>query len=250
MLLTFKQFIKLNENVEHPMLDVDGEMKHVNNSEGKRIHPTDDGIRNFHRWFKDSKTVDEHGRPLVMYRGQSKEYSDEHDSTNPIWVTPHKEYAHLYTDNDGSEDSNQNMMKVYAKSKNPINLGFRSLHTDVKFKDVSDRAKDNILNDYNDSKISKESALEAIKHLQAGVDHHKDIFSPVQHFQDKSTHLHNALKTAGYDSLSATEGDDKYSGKSPKYNTYGILHKNNIKSAIGNSGNFSKDKDSITEDNK
>ena len=59
----------VNESVEHPMIDVDGAQKHRHNSLGQPIHHTDEGIRNFHRWFGDSKTVDEHGRPLVVYHG-------------------------------------------------------------------------------------------------------------------------------------------------------------------------------------
>src|SRR5574343_280268 len=59
----------LNESTEHPMIDVDGEMKHRHNANGIPIHHTDEGIRNFHRWFGDSKTVDEHGRPHVFFHG-------------------------------------------------------------------------------------------------------------------------------------------------------------------------------------
>ena len=41
----------------------------VTNSNGKRIHPTDAGVRAFWRWFGDSAVVDDRGRPLVMYHG-------------------------------------------------------------------------------------------------------------------------------------------------------------------------------------
>lgn len=58
----------VNESVEHPMIDVDGEQKHRHNSMGQPIHHTDEGIKNFHRWFGDSKAVDNHGRPNVYYR--------------------------------------------------------------------------------------------------------------------------------------------------------------------------------------
>ena len=60
---------RIDESVQHPMIDVDGQMKHRHNSLGQPIHHTDEGIKNFHRWFGDSKTVDEHGRPLVVYHG-------------------------------------------------------------------------------------------------------------------------------------------------------------------------------------
>ena len=57
----------LNESIEHPMIEVDGVMKHRHNSLGQPIHPTDEGIKNFHRWFGDDENLDEHGRPKVLY---------------------------------------------------------------------------------------------------------------------------------------------------------------------------------------
>lgn len=64
----------LNESAEHPMIDVDGEMKHRHNSNGVPIHHSDEGIRNFHRWFDGSHAVDEHGRPLVVYHGSDNDF--------------------------------------------------------------------------------------------------------------------------------------------------------------------------------
>ena len=46
---------------------VDGVERTVFNSEGRPIHPTVEGVRNFWRWFGDSKVVDAEGRPLVVY---------------------------------------------------------------------------------------------------------------------------------------------------------------------------------------
>ncbi|MBK8168264.1 MAG: hypothetical protein IPK64_20135, partial [bacterium] len=48
---------------------VDGVARPRTDSAGKSIHPTDGGIRNFWRWFGDSKVVDRQGRPLVVYHG-------------------------------------------------------------------------------------------------------------------------------------------------------------------------------------
>lgn len=64
--------IILTESLGHPMIDVDGVMKHRHNSEGKLIHPHDEGIHNFHKWFGDSKAVDDKGRPQVLYHGTYK----------------------------------------------------------------------------------------------------------------------------------------------------------------------------------
>lgn len=50
-------------------IDVDGVMRPTLNSNGLRIAQTEDGIRNFWRWFGDSNVVDSKGRPLVVYHG-------------------------------------------------------------------------------------------------------------------------------------------------------------------------------------
>lgn len=97
----------LKESEDHPMIDVDGEMKHVNNSEGTPIHHTHEGIRNFHRWFGDSKMVDEHGRPQVFHHGSAKEDIDSFDVEKSgsvqysdwgkgVYFTPHKSQAIRY----------------------------------------------------------------------------------------------------------------------------------------------------------
>lgn len=62
--------------MQHPMIDADGVLKHRHNSLGQPIHHTDDGIRNFHKWFGDSTITDDHGRPKVMYHGTSSDVSE------------------------------------------------------------------------------------------------------------------------------------------------------------------------------
>jgi HAMP domain-containing protein len=50
-------------------ITIDGVERPRMNSNGKPIHDTDEGIRNFWRWFGSSRVVDEQGRPLVVYHG-------------------------------------------------------------------------------------------------------------------------------------------------------------------------------------
>jgi len=50
-------------------IDVDGVSRPTTNSTGQPIHPTAEGVRNFWRWFGESKVVDAKGRPLVVYHG-------------------------------------------------------------------------------------------------------------------------------------------------------------------------------------
>jgi hypothetical protein len=56
-------------------ITINGKQRSTKNSEGKLIHPTEEGIRNFYKWFGDSKVVDNKGNPLVVYHG-SKEIKD------------------------------------------------------------------------------------------------------------------------------------------------------------------------------
>lgn len=50
-------------------ITIDGVERPTRNSKGQYIHPTEEGIRNFWKWFGDSKAVDAEGRPLVVYHG-------------------------------------------------------------------------------------------------------------------------------------------------------------------------------------
>lgn len=54
-------------------LNIDGKDRPTTNSNGQPIHPTEEGVRNFWRWFSDSKVVDADGRPLVVYHGTASD---------------------------------------------------------------------------------------------------------------------------------------------------------------------------------
>lgn len=55
-------------------IEVDGIQRPRTNSKGQQIHPTEEGIRNFWRWFGSSKVVDADGRPLVVYHGTGSDF--------------------------------------------------------------------------------------------------------------------------------------------------------------------------------
>lgn len=54
-------------------ININGTERLTTNSEGKPIYPTEEGVRSFWKWFGDSKVVDDQGRPLVVYHGTSKD---------------------------------------------------------------------------------------------------------------------------------------------------------------------------------
>lgn len=50
-------------------INIDGKERTVYNSNGDHIAQSEPALRNFYKWFGDSKVVDEQGRPLVVYHG-------------------------------------------------------------------------------------------------------------------------------------------------------------------------------------
>jgi hypothetical protein len=66
----------LRSNDTPDTIEVDGVQRPIVNSNGQQIHPTEEGIRNFWKWFGDSKVVDRQGRPLVVYHGTPFDFDD------------------------------------------------------------------------------------------------------------------------------------------------------------------------------
>ncbi len=134
--------ITLTESLGHPMIDVDGELKHRYNSEGKLIHPHDEGIHNFHKWFGDSKAVDDKGRPQVLYHGTTSDipaFDKEHigknfglDSHGFFFTSsPHKAARYADTNSqwalatgkvDAPPKEGSNITPVHVSIKNPLTL--------------------------------------------------------------------------------------------------------------------------------
>lgn len=121
--------------VYHGTIDVDGVQRQRMNSEGRPIHPSEDGIRNFWRWFGDSKVVDAEGRPLVVYHGTAKDFT-EFDLSRTGESTGNTGFygAGAYFSQDGedaggyalwarrSEDDAANVISVYLALQNPLYL--------------------------------------------------------------------------------------------------------------------------------
>ena len=57
-------------------ITVDGIERPTANSEGRPIHPSVEGIRNYWRWFGESAVTDDQGRPLVTYHGTTEDVAD------------------------------------------------------------------------------------------------------------------------------------------------------------------------------
>ena len=140
-------------------INVDGQLKHRYNSAGKLIHPTEEGIRNFHRWFGDSKTVDEHGRPKVFYHGSGstniKEFLPDGGTEHSRALQSFKQakeanqkfgYMNFRSGSFFSEEpsyagnyASSTTYPVYVKSDNPVSMhqmtGEKTIHNKDKTPD-------------------------------------------------------------------------------------------------------------------
>ncbi len=54
---------------------IDGKPRSTINSDGKPIAQTEEGLRNFYQWFKNSAVVDDKGNPLVVYHGSKNKFN-------------------------------------------------------------------------------------------------------------------------------------------------------------------------------
>jgi len=110
-------------------IEVDGVKRSTTNSKGLPIHPTEEGVRNFWRWFGDSRAVDSEGRPLVVYHGTGADF-DRFDlalvgrtfgaaGELGFFFSSNPETASKYSMHAG-HGGGGNVMPVYVVIKSPI----------------------------------------------------------------------------------------------------------------------------------
>ena len=211
-MLRFKQFIL--EAQEHPMIDVDGVLRHRNNSEGHPIHETDEAIKNFYRWFGNSKSVDEYGRPKIVYHNTDEEW-DEYDPSKEKESAVHGKG--LYVAIDKPWNKKQKPMRLYVKTNSPFNGARPASEEEEK--------------DYNE-KFSK----------YLGRNHNiKENGIPFISMERRSGSVISGLREAGFDSFI-------HPGPGSHGNHMVIFDgKRQIKSAENNNGNYSSNTNKITE---
>ena len=104
-------------------VNVDGTERPTISSTNKPIYPTEEGTKNFWRWFKNSAVVDDEDRPLVVYRGVDTDYgttarvSKEGALGAGIYTTPSASFASSY-----AEGSAPNVMPLYVSLQKPLLL--------------------------------------------------------------------------------------------------------------------------------
>lgn len=109
-------------------IEVDGKERTVYNSNGERIAKSAEALRNFYKWFGDSKVVDSQGRPLVVYHGSPNVF-DAFDTRRPkdkkTWLDKYGQQlnfgSHFATDKKDVKfyGYGKNIYSVYLKIENP-----------------------------------------------------------------------------------------------------------------------------------
>jgi hypothetical protein len=158
-------------------ITIDGKERWTINSYGKPIAQDEEWIRNFYRWFGESRVTDDQGRPMVVYHGTNKDISEFKNNIKAnesgIFFSPSPTIAGGYAGYDyhsGMFHSAEigNVMPSYLKITNPNVVDFKG------DKYGRDKAiKDTLSND-NDGAIFK-------NHYDAGgVQDQFVVFEPNQ----------------------------------------------------------------------
>lgn len=106
-------------------IEVDGRQRPTANSKGQPIAATEEGVRNFWKWFGDSKVVDADGRPLVVYHGTGKSFDTfEPNNRGVYFFTQSTDFAEKYA---GGEytiavGDSPNLIPAYLASNNPFDF--------------------------------------------------------------------------------------------------------------------------------
>jgi hypothetical protein len=171
----------------------------------------------FKRWFGDSKVVDADGKPLVLYHGTGRDFSVFRRSGGAIFLTPDVDFAASFaessaTENDISDDgfeyAGANVMPVYVAAKNPF--------------------------DYENTE-HVEAVFDHVDRYQKGAATKEDIaagdFGTIESYAVQS-----AIAKLGFDAFYVEEGGVK---------NLGVYSPRQIKSAIGNNGNFDPENPNI-----
>lgn len=193
------------------------------NSSGKKITATKQGLQKFWDWFGNSEAVDDDGRPLVLYHSTNSDIQtlktgvkttnnygilgDVELSRGGIFMTPNLEFSQEYL----REGSGQNVMQLYARIENPIDLRSGLSETD-------------------------EAALEKAGINIRYVTNIQNYWELFDNADDGSNDFVDGLKRAGYDGAIFREASP--GGESSGGVTYVAFEPEQIKSATGNRGTF------------
>ena len=220
-------------------IEINGQSKPTTNSNGKLIHNTLHGIKNFWHWFGNSKVVDSNGRPLVLYHGTAKDFpafstATQGDTFSDVevnvprdgfWFTPDASYAHGYSNASARTNiskSGQHILSVYLKILNPFKYTMDMYETD------------------GIAGVPDQFELESHKHdgIFVEIPNENEDNPEVEKMWKKYLPIYGAPYSWPKE-IQAEYEKILYPPLTLKQMNYVAFEPNQIKSATGNSGNFS-----------
>lgn len=252
---------KANPKYEGETINIDGVEKTVYNSNGDRIAMSEPALRNFYKWFGDSKVVDEQGRPLVVYHGTPNKFDTfdvERVGTqgtaegNGFYFTTSKKFAQGYAKETWVEGERVpgNVMPVYLKIENPLEFGLvnglRGI-SESKIREVGKIISDKYIK-YDETRKTFNDVIDFA--IQNGKE--IDITEAIAILQNNAEIIGDEINdTPGYEVaqdvrniISKEIGIDGFFRKVKGHTVYIAFSPNQIKS-VDNRGTFSKDSDNI-----
>lgn len=180
--------------------------------------------REFKRWFGDSKVVDAKGKPLVVYHGTDEEFTtfmNFGSAKGKFFFSPSQEFASDYGDT----------MAVYLSIQNPFRFGQDSFDFADYWGGLSDADKNGIL-----FAAAETLGVESVTEVDV-----EELMSSNEWGLNEEDTLHDYLQKQGYDGAIVREnGVDNF-----------IAYNNTqIKSAIGNNGEYDPNNPSIFASNR
>lgn len=156
---------------------------------------------------------------MTVFRGVTGKFDHSYSNKQSIvWVSTSKEHSEMYTSGDGELvefELNTSRMK-------PVDLGFRSSETPVKFDEVRSRFKKRLMDLFKRKELNREDAMSIIDGMDK-VDGkgHRPVYEWLQ-----VPDVIDMIKQAGFNAIRLNEGMTAHAGD---VTTYGILDKSLIK---------------------
>ena len=217
-MISFKQFLSEQESMPATIM-VKGKERPTKNSLGKPIALSIKSIENFWKWFGDSKVVDSLGRPLVCYHGTGSDFG-----------TFDKKMAH---DKQGRQFGVGTGKGVFSFARDVRDANNYALNTSKRGEYGVSSSNINVMPVY--LKIVNPIDRDEFRDLLS--DKLKGYAFVIPKVRDaKIAEVYKEIKSKKFDGIIAGFGE--YTAFDPKQ----------IKSAIGNNGNFSKTSNNITEE--
>lgn len=237
------------------------------NSVGKPIARTPESINNFWNWFGDSKIVDSQGRPLVMYHGTSADFNTFKRSKSDIGMhfgtIGQADDRVKFNIKRGRFSSGMNTLPVYLRIIRPLRLPdagawdvdnmryelkklFPHKTGTIGQLRTSKQISDFIASMGYDGIIYKNtSEIKGAQSYQDAVDHARDALSAV--FPKNNSFNKVEQQTPEYQAWVKAMNDLENHEEQNAEDSYIIFDNTQVKSAIGNTGQFNAKSGNITE---